>query len=314
MRAEERGVTPNTLELIGRTPLVALDRVHAGPGRIVAKAELVQPGGSVKDRAALWAIRRARESGALRPGQPVVEMTSGNMGAALAVVCAVLGHPFVAVMSAGNSPERSKMMRGLGADVRLVPQVDGAPGRVTGSDIEAATREARRVERELGAYYVDQFNNPAAVAAHEESTGPEIWEALRGQLDAFVACVGTGGTLVGTARALKRRSPSVLCGAVEPAGAEVLAGRPVTKPQHILQGTGYALVPPQWDASVVDLFLSVTDEEAESMRQRLGAEAGLFVGYSSAANVRAAQKLLESGMLPPTATVATVLADTGLKY
>ena len=137
------------LDLIGRTPLVALHRVYDGPGRIIAKAEFLQPGGSVKDRAAKAIVLAAREDGRLKPGMPVVEMTSGNMGAGLAVVCAALGHPFIATMSAGNSPARARMMEGLGAKVVLVPQADGTPGQVTGADVSAAAEEAATYENRL---------------------------------------------------------------------------------------------------------------------------------------------------------------------
>lgn len=307
-------VRASALDLIGRTPLVELRRIHPGPGRLLAKAEHVQPGGSVKDRAALRVLRDARESGRLAPGQPVIEMTSGNMGSGLAVVCGVLGHPFTAAMSAGNSPQRARMLEALGAEVVLVPQVDGRPGEVTGSDIRAATEVAVELAARRGAFYVDQFNNPSCLAAHEDGTGPEIWEALDGRLDAFVAIVGTGGTFLGTSRYLKRRHPGILCAAVEPAGAEVLAGKPLVKPKHRLQGTGYALVPPQWDPALSDLFLAVSDDEATEWRRLLATREGLHVGFSSGANVCAAARLLASGRLPPEATVVTVLCDTGLKY
>lgn len=307
-------VRASALDLIGRTPLVELRRLHPGPGRLLAKAEQVQPGGSVKDRAALRVLRDARESGRLAPGQPVIEMTSGNMGAGLAVVCGVLGHPFTAAMSAGNSPQRARMLEALGAEVVLVPQVDGRPGEVTGSDIRAATEVAVELAARRGAFYVDQFNNPSCLAAHEDGTGPEIWDALDGRLDAFVAIVGTGGTFLGTSRYLKRRRPGILCAAVEPAGAEVLAGKPLVKPKHLLQGTGYALVPPQWDPALADLFLAVSDEEATEWRRLLATREGLHAGFSSGANVCAAARLLASGRLPPQATVVTILCDTGLKY
>jgi cysteine synthase len=165
-----------------------------------------------------------------------------------------------------------------------------------------------------GAFYVDQFHNPACLAAHEEGTGPEIWEALDGRLDAFVAIVGTGGTFLGTSRYLKRRRSGILCAAVEPAGAEVLAGKPLVKPKHRLQGTGYALIPPQWDPALADVFLAVSDEEATEWRRLLAIREGLHVGFSSGANVCAAARLLASGRLPPEATVVTILCDTGLKY
>ena len=303
------------LDLIGGTPIVTLARIHRGPVPVVAKAEFLQPGGSVKDRAAKAIIEAARADGRLRPGQPVVEMTSGNMGAGLAVVCAVLGHPFVATMSAGNSPQRARMMEALGAEVILAPQVDGAPGQVTGADTEAAVAVARRIERERGAFYVDQFANADGPRAHERHTGPEIWEQTGGRVSAFVASVGTGGTFVGVAAYLKRRRAGILCVAVEPAGCEVLAGKSIDKPRHLLQGTGYGVVPPRWRPDLMDLALSVTDEEAERWRRRLAVEEGLHVGYSAAANVCAAVRLAESGLCrSDDGVVATVLCDTGLKY
>lgn len=308
------GRRSSALELIGGTPLVELRSLQVGGGRILAKAEFLQPGGSVKDRAARTIVERARSLGHLAEGQPVVEMTSGNMGAGLAVVCAVLGHPFVAVMSEGNSPARARMLRGLGAEVVLVPQVDGAPGQVTGQDVARAAEVARSLAAERGGWYVDQFHNPGSVLAHEEGTGPEIWEATGGRVDAFVAAVGSGGTFVGTSRHLKGRSPGLLCVAVEPAGAEVLAGRPVTRPRHLLQGVGYGAAPPHWEPALMDRALAVTDEEALRYRRLLAEREGLFVGFSAAANVCAARRLLEEGGLGPESTVVTVLCDTGLKY
>jgi cysteine synthase A len=307
-------ITPNALGLIGDTPLLALKRIYRGPGTILAKAEFVQPGGSVKDRPALRIIEDARESGRLTPGQPVVEMTSGNMGAGLAVVCNVLDHPFIVTMSEGNSPARARMLEALGAEVVLVPQVEGTPGCVSGADIRVATERAVEIAEERQAFNVDQFNNPSCVNAHEMGTGPEIWAAAADGLDAFVAAVGTGGTFVGVSRFLKKKSPAIHCAAVEPQGAEVLAGKEVTKPCHLLQGTGYGLVPPQWDRSLVDSLLAVSDEEAARFRWSLADDEGLHVGFSSAANVCAAIKLIESGRLGAAPTVATILCDTGLKY
>ena len=304
----------SALDLIGRTPLVALDRVHSGPGRIVAKAEFLQPGGSVKDRAAKAIVLAAREDGRLKPGMPVVEMTSGNMGAGLAVVCAALGHPFIATMSAGNSPARARMMEGLGARVILVPQVDGTPGQVTGADVAAAADVAAQIARDGGGYYVDQFNAFEGIVAHETTTGPEILEQFGGPVDGWVAAVGTGCTFIGVARALKAANPATLCAAVEPEGSEPLAGKEVAKARHIVQGTGYGLVPRHWDAGLMDLSLTVTDAEVEYWHRQLAVMEGLYVGYSAAANVCAAAKLLRSGRLKAGATVATVLCDTGLKY
>jgi cysteine synthase A len=241
-------------------------------------------------------------------------MTSGNMGAGLAVVCNVFGHPFIATMSEGNSPARAKMLRALGAEVVLVPQADGTPGRVTGADIGAAIGRAEEIVRDRGAYYVDQFNNPSCVLAHEEGTGREIAEAAGADLAGFVACVGTGGTFIGVSRYLRRWRSDMHCCAVEPLGAEVLACMEITKPDHLLQGTGYGIVPPQWEPELADGFISVSDEEATVFLAKLAEREGLFVGYSAAANVCAAVKVIESGKLGGDPVIATILCDTGLKY
>ncbi|MEM1113050.1 MAG: cysteine synthase family protein [Pseudomonadota bacterium] len=304
----------NALDMIGNTPLIHLAKVFPGAGRIYGKAEFVQPGGSVKDRAALKIISGAHERGELEQGQPVVEMTSGNMGAGLAVVCNVFGNPFTAVMSEGNSPARVTMLEGVGANVVLVPQVDGAPGKVTGKDIAAATERAKSLNAEVGGYYVDQFNNPASTRAHYSSTGPEIWRDLDGKVSAFVAAAGSGGTFTGTSQFLKEQDASVFCAAVEPEGSRILAGEPVTKPQHLLQGTGYGIPLPHWHSELVDDYLAVTDDEAVEYRDRLARLEGLYVGYSAAANVCAAIKLIESGKLGENPVVVTILCDTGLKY
>jgi cysteine synthase A len=302
------------LDLIGGTPLLQLDRIRQGPGRVLAKAEFLQPGGSVKDRAALAILTAARADGRLRPGMPVVQMSSGNMGAGLAMVCGVLGHPLIVTMSAGNSPARARMMEALGARVVLTPQVDGLPGQVTGADIAAAAALARDVAEAEGGFYVDQFNAPEGVDAHRLTTGPEILTDAGAPIDAWVAAVGTGATFVGVALALREANPNILCAVVEAAGSQVLAGKAVTNPRHRLQGASYGAPPPHWRSGLMDLSLPVTDEEAEEWRGRLSRQEGLYVGYTAAANVCAAVRLLESGRLGRDATVATVLCDTGLKY
>ena len=304
----------SAIGLVGNTPLVALDRVYGGPGRIVAKAEFLQPGGSVKDRAAKAILLAAREDGRLRPGMPVVEMTSGNMGAGLAVACATLGHPLIVTMSAGNSPARAMMLEGLGAEVMLVTQVDGSPGQVTGRDVEAAAEAARIIARERGGFYVDQFHAAEGILAHERTTGPEILEQLGSPVDGWVAAVGTGCTFMWVAKALKAANSATICAAVEPLGCRPLAGESVTKARHVLQGVGYGSIPPHWDRALMDISLPVGDEDAEIWRHRLAKEEGLYVGYSAAANVCAAADLLQSGRLKADAVVATVLCDTGLKY
>jgi cysteine synthase A len=299
---------------ICNTPLLELRNTWTGRGRLLVKMEYVQPAGSVKDRVALKMINDAYESGQLSKGQPVVEMTSGNMGAGLALVCGAVGNPFIATMSRGNSPERVRILKALGAEVVLVPQVEGSPGKVTGKDIGRAVEEAKKIAAERNAFYVDQFNNPSSVAAHYTTTGPEIWSDLEGRVDAFVAGVGTGGTFTGTSKFLKERSKDVFCAAVEPETAAILKKGYVEDPRHIIQGTGYGEVPPQWDPQLADDIITVSDAEVEEQTRLLAEKEGLYVGFSSGGNVCAAVKLLSSGRLKEDAVVVTVLCDTAYKY
>lgn len=306
-------IHPDAASLIGRTPVVELSRLSRGlKGTLYAKVEFVNPGLSKKDRIARQIVDDALADGRLKPGDTVVELTSGNTGTGLAIVCAVRGLRFVAVMSAGNSPERRRMMEALGARVELVPQAPGSPpGQVSGGDLELVERRAEELARELGAFRADQFGNPSNVKAHEEGTAAELWAELGGKIDAFLDFVGSGGTFVGVARALKRRDPKLRCYAVEPAGAATLAGKPVTNASHRIQGGGYALKLPFWDPSLADAYLAVTDEEAMSGARELARTEGLFAGCSSGANVAAALRLLREA---PGTRVAFTLNDSGLKY
>lgn len=307
-------VGTSVLATVGRTPLVALARLSAGlPGLVLAKLEFFHPGHSVKDRIALRMIEDAEQDGRLTPGQPVVELTSGNTGTGLAIACAVKGYPFYAVMSAGNSVERRQMLRALGATVVLVPQVGGSrPGQVSREDLEAVEARAAALTQDLGAFRPNQFTNPSNVQVHEETTGQEIWEQTGGRVDAWVANIGTGGTFLGVARTLKRYRPTVRCLACEPATAPCLAGGPMTNTRHKLEGTGYAFTPPQWDPTLCDGFLTVTDDEAITTARRLARAEGLFVGFSSGANVCAALTLARQAT--PGQIIVTTCNDTGLKY
>ena len=297
-------VLPSVVDAIGSTPLIALDRLCAGlPGRVLGKLEFYGPGGSVKDRVARQVIDDAEASGALKPGGTVVELTSGNMGTGLAVVCAVRGYRMIAVMSAGNSIERRRMLESLGADVELVPQAIGSiPGQVSGPDLELVEIRKRELVAELGAFCPDQFNNPSAVQAHEQTTGREILAQTGGKLDAFVALVGAGGTFIGTARALKAAKARFLA----------LGSDGVTDPRHKLQGTGYVLTPPLWQPELADGFLAVNDADAVDAARLLATREGVFAGFSAGANVAAALQLArtcEDGTV-----IVTVICDTGLKY
>lgn len=314
MRREFPGVRASAVETIGRTPLVALERLSAGlPGLVLAKLESFSPGHSVKDRIARRMIEDAERSGRLRPGGAIVELTSGNTGIGLAIVAAVRGYRFYAVMSEGNSRERQRMLRALGAEVVLVPQAGGsAPGEVSGEDLALVERRAEELTRELDAFRPDQFANASNVAAHEETTGPEIWEQTGGQVDAFVASIGTGGTFLGVAAALRARNSRIRCMVAEPASARTLAGHPVINPRHKIQGTGYAMIPPGWTAELCDGFLGVSDEEAIRTARELATREGIFAGFSSGANVWAALELAREA--EEGAVIVTVCPDTGLKY
>lgn len=301
----------STLELIKHTPLVKLDKLSSNDVNIYGKLEFMQPGASMKDRAAYQIIKDAYEGKKLVKRQLVVEMTSGNMGSGLAVVCRQFGNPFLAVMSKGNSLERMKIIKALGGEVLLTEQVSGSPGMVTGEDIEYASKVAKEIARKENGFYVDQFNNPSGVAAHFNSTGPEIWQDMP-DIGAFVAAVGTGGLFVGTSKFLKSRNRNIKCIAVEPAEAAILKTGKINNPQHIIQGTGYGLVPPHWENSLADDIVNVTDTEVSEMTRRLSSEQGLYVGYSSGANVFAA--LIYAALHPEIKNIVTVLCDTGYKY
>ena len=257
----------SVVDAIGGTPAVELARLTRGlPGRIVAKLEYLNPGFSKKDRIAREILDEAAASGELVPGQPVVELTSGNTGTGLAIVCAVRGHPFVAVMSEGNSRERARMMRALGAEVVLVPQAAGlaagpgerrgpGPRRGAGPSADAAS---------WAAFRADQFTLPGARLAHERHTGPELWAQAGGQIDAFCEFVGSGGTYAGITTALKARRPTIACYVVEPEGAAVLAGRAVVDPNHRIQGGGYAMRELAMLAGVpVDGYIAVGDDRGD---------------------------------------------------
>jgi cysteine synthase A len=304
------------LEAIGNTPLVELRQMVARrglQGRILAKLEYLNPGSSKKDRVALEIVARAKADGRLRPGQTVVELTSGNTGTGLAIVCAALGHPFVAVMSKGNTIERARQMTALGAEVVLVDQGPcGVSGQVSSADMSLVEARTRQLVEERSAFRAYQFEALDNAGAHERQTGPEIWEQAEGQVDAFAMIAGTCGTYTGVMRYLRSVAPSVRGYLIEPAVAAVLAGACVDAPRHKIQGTGYARELPLLDRSLVTDYLQVDDDEATLLTRALAAEEGIFAGISSGANVAAALRLLagpEQGK-----TIVTIICDSGLKY
>jgi cysteine synthase A len=305
----------SVIDAIGATPVVELGRLcRELEGRILAKLEYLNPGFSKKDRIARQIIEDAEAEGRLMPGQTVVELTSGNTGTGLAIVCGVKGYPFVAVMSRGNSAERARMMAALGAEVVLVDQLPGSPsGQVSGGDLERVEQVTQRIVAERGAFRADQFRLRSNFRAHYLHTGPEFLQQSGGTIRAFCDFAGTGGSFAGCAAAFKEHDPAIRGYLVEPAGAAVLAGQALHRPNHRIQGGGYAMCDlSQLNRNHIDGYLTVTDEEAVLAAHRLAREEGIFAGFSSGANVAAAMQLLRGecrGM-----TVAVLINDSGLKY
>lgn len=297
-------IANNALELIGSTPLVRLNRVvPAKAATVLGKVESRNPGGSVKDRIALSMIEAAEREGRLKPGDTIVEPTSGNTGIGLAVVAAVKGYRLVLTMPEDMSLERRKLLARLGAEFELTPAMEGMSGAVFA---------AEELVREKGYFMPMQFQNPANPEVHYHTTGAEILRDTDGQVDALVAGVGTGGTITGAGRRLKEAlgAANVLVVAVEPARSPILSGGRFHP--HNIQGIGASFVPGILDRSVLDEIVTVRDEDATEMAARLAREEGLLVGISSGANVFAACQIAER--LGPGKTVVTILADTGERY
>jgi cysteine synthase A len=303
MLAARPVVAESVLELVGRTPLVRLNRVvPPGAATVLAKLESLNPAGSVKDRIAVAMVERAEREGELRPGATIVEPTSGNTGIGLAMVAAARGYRLILTMPDDMSLERRQLLARFGAELHLTPAIEGMTGAVFA---------ARELLREHPDYFMpQQFENPANPEVHRRTTAREILEQTAGRLDAFVAGVGTGGTITGVGGVLKEELPAVLTVAVEPARSPVLqGGRP--RP-HAIQGIGASFVPSVLDRSVIDRIVGIDDREAGEMAVRLAREEGLLVGISSGANVVAATRVaIELG---PGQTVVTVLCDTGERY
>lgn len=296
----------NITELIGNTPLVEITNIEKSEklkARVLVKVESFNPGGSVKDRVALSMIDDAEKSGILKPGALIIEPTSGNTGIGLALVTSVKGYDLILTMPETMSVERQNLLKALGAIIVLTPGAEGMSG---------AIRRAEELRAQNpGSVILQQFENPANPEAHRRSTGEEIWRDTDGEVDIFVAGVGTGGTLSGTAETLKRYNPSVVAVAVEPAGSPVLSGG-IPGP-HKLQGIGAGFVPRNFNKDVVDKVVTVADNDAIRTSRLLAQKEGLLVGISAGAALAVA---LEEARKEENAgkTIVALLPDTGERY
>ncbi len=299
-------IAKNLIGLIGHTPLMELSGYsskHGLAGNIVAKLEAFNPAGSVKDRVALSMIEDAEERGILKPGATIIEPTSGNTGVGLAMVATIKGYHLILTMPETMSLERRNLLKALGAQIVLTDGLKGMAGSIA---------KAQELKTTIpGSVILQQFENQSNAAVHQHTTGEEIWEDTDGQIAAFVAGVGTGGTVCGVARALKKHNPDVYVVAVEPAASPVLAGGEAAP--HRIQGIGANFIPKIYDASVVDEVMGVPDDEAIRGGRELAATEGLLAGISSGAAVYAARKLAERSEFAGKMIVA-LLPDTGERY
>ena len=293
-------------ELIGHTPLLALHRwakQQQLAAEIVAKVEYFNPGGSVKDRVALSMITDAEEKGLLKPGALIIEPTSGNTGVGLAWVASVKGYRLILTKPETMSLERRNLLKALGAELVLTPGSEGMGG---------AIRKAQEIQTATpGSLILQQFENPANPLAHERTTAEEIWQDTDGKIDIFVASVGTGGTLTGTALGLKKKNPNIRIVAVEPAGSPVLSGGKAGP--HKIQGFGAGFIPKILDTSLIDQVIPVTDEDAMCTSRELSATEGLLVGISSGAAAFAAREIAKDEANQGK-RIVVLLPDTGERY
>ena len=293
-------------QLVGKTPILHLQNIQnekALAARLLVKLELFNPGGSVKDRVALAMIRDAEKRGLLTPGGTIIEPTSGNTGIGLAAMAAIQGYRAIIVMPDSMSVERQLLMQAYGAQVVLTPGQLGMTG---------AIEKAKELAQEIpGSFIPDQFCNPANAEAHFHTTGPEIWQDTDGNIDIFVAGVGTGGTVTGVGSYLKSQNPNVQIVAVEPAGSPLLSGGKAGP--HGLQGIGANFIPDVLDQRVINSVITVTEEEAYAAAQLLGKKEGILAGISSGAALHAAISLAQK---PENAgkTIVALLPDTGDRY
>ena len=300
---DEQRIEKDIAQLIGNTPMVRLKRLHEpGMANVLAKLEYFNPGGSVKDRICLSMIEDAEEKGLLKKGSVIIEPTSGNTGIGLAMISAVKGYKCILTMPDTMSVERTQILKTYGAQVLLTPGAEGMSG--------AVKRAEDLLKKTPGAFMPQQFKNPANPEAHRRTTAKEILEQTGGDLDAFVAGVGTGGTITGVGEVLKKHNSKIKIIAVEPQKSPVLSGG---KPApHRIQGIGPGFVPDVLNRAIIDEIIQVDDEAAFETSRRLAREEGIFVGISSGAATWAALKVAKG--LEKTKTVVTILPDTGERY
>ncbi|QEE16991.1 PLP-dependent cysteine synthase family protein [Promethearchaeum syntrophicum] len=297
----------NILETIGNTSLVQLHNVaNPNHAKILVKLEMENPTGSMKDRMAQAMINEPEKDGRLKKGDTIIEYTGGSTGASLALVCTVKEYKLQIVTSDAFSQDKIEHMKALGAEITIVP----SHGRGTTKElIEEMIETARKMSKAPNIYWTNQFNNKDALVGYY-SLAEEIWEQTHGQIDAFVHSVGTAVSIKGTSSILQKFDPTIKIVAVEPKESPVLSGG--SKGAHNIEGIGSGFIPPLWETHIADQIILVSTEEAIEMSKRLAREEGIFAGISSGANVVAALQIAKQ--LGPSATVVTLMVDSGLKY
>jgi cystathionine beta-synthase len=306
----------NVLELIGNTPLIKINKITEElKGNFYAKVEAFNPGHSTKDRIALYIIEEAEKQGILKPGDTIIETTSGNTGFSLAMVSIIKGYECILAVSSKSSADKIDMLRSLGAKVYV------CPAHVTADDDRSYYNVAKRLHEETkGSVYINQYFNQLNIDAHYKSTGPEIWEQTNGQITHLIACTGTGGTLSGAAKFLKEQNPNIRILGVDAYGS-VIKKYHETKEfdndeiyPYRIEGLGKNLIPTATDFDLIDKFVKVTDEESAHMTRNIAKTEGLFVGYTSGAVMQAIKQYAEEGEFDENSNVIAIFPDHGSRY
>ncbi|WP_055444673.1 PLP-dependent cysteine synthase family protein [Lacinutrix himadriensis] len=314
--AQKNQVFDNVLDLVGNTPLIKLNTITAPfKGEFYAKVEAFNPGHSSKDRVALYIIEQAEKKGILKPGDTIIETTSGNTGFSIAMVSIIKGYDCILAVSSKSSPDKIDMLKTMGAKVYV------CPAHVSADDPRSYYEVAKRLHEETkGSVYINQYFNQLNIDAHYNSTGPEIWEQTEGEITHLVACSGTGGTISGTAKYLKEQNPNVKVIGVDAFGSVIKKYHETREfdekeiyPYRI-EGLGKNLIPTATDFDVIDSFVKVTDEESAHTAREIAKTEGLFVGYTSGAAMQAVKQLEEAGEFDKNSKVVILFPDHGSRY